>query len=164
VHQAITTATNLNPHSSLLASGYAWLGGVSWADLAGWAGDTTHLVPGAEPSMGPDDYKSDLDAVNIAAIVREQGLSYTDAANLYYADLAAGRYTRAEKFLEHASYDDIEKVILNDSGYDTVVNHGGRVSTRIHHVPTLEELKELNPDGYWFLMSLKAGSNELLGR
>jgi hypothetical protein len=143
-HQAITTAANLHEHSFLDLSG------MSRADLAGWMGDATHAAE-ATPSMGPDDYKADLDAVNIAALVSEQGLGYNEAANLYYNDLATGQYTRAEKFLEHVSYDKIEETILEDSG-----------------AFTLEELKAKsdligeNPVGYWFLISLKQRSNELL--
>ena len=94
--------------------------------------------------MGPDDYKADLDAVNIAAIVRERSLSYTDAATIYYADLKAGKYTRADKFLEHVSYQEIERAIFEDS-----------------KITTMDELHDKNLSGYLFLISLQDHSNDL---
>lgn len=65
---------------------------------------------GGRTSLGPDDYRSDLDAANISAAAFEGGISYQEAAWGYYEDLDSGAYTRADKFLE------------NSGGYDNVVD------------------------------------------
>jgi len=81
------------------------------AQYAGWMGD---CVVAREndwtTSLGPDDYKSDLDGHNIAVAAFDQGIPYHEAARQYYADLDNMAYTRADKFLE------------NNGGYDNVVN------------------------------------------
>jgi len=157
-HQAITVATALNPYGGSIASNtYAWLMGISLVDLAGWAGDTTHAAPGWTPDIDNSDYKADLDAVNIAAIVRAKGLDYTDAASQYYSGLDAGKYTRAEKFLAQVDYSYIRNIILRDSGYKYQPGLDDAMLERL-----VEDLNNRNPQGYWFLKSLHANSNDLL--
>ena len=52
---------------------------------SGWLGDTTVSEdPDKKPSMGNDDYRADLDAENIAYMVRSQNYSFINAIEDYY--------------------------------------------------------------------------------
>lgn len=112
-HQSITMATILYQNPIRNANLYT-LNNEKTNDLAGWRGDTTDDAF-VEPSIGNDDYKADLDAVNITELMKT-GLSYQEATNRYYADLGKGTYTRADKFLEYKDLDDIKSTI-----YDSLV-------------------------------------------
>lgn len=80
-------------------------------DYAGWLGDC--LIKGdneGDATLGPDDYKADLDADNISRRARGQGTSYQQAARDYYNEIATGATNRADEFLS------------NHNGYDNIVN------------------------------------------
>ncbi|MDU1466801.1 MAG: T7SS effector LXG polymorphic toxin, partial [Streptococcus mitis] len=62
-HQSITMATHLNPNQVQLADVYG--GRENVKDLSGWEGDTTYNATDKKPSIGEDDYKADLDSVNL---------------------------------------------------------------------------------------------------
>ena len=62
-HQSITMATHLNTSSFQLADIYG--GRERVKDLSGWEGDTTFNANDIKPSIGEDDYKADLDSVNL---------------------------------------------------------------------------------------------------
>lgn len=67
-------------------------------DNAGYAGDIYGTF-GAWPSMGKDDYKSDLDAINLANILKHN--NYNNAADLlfnYYNNINNDKLNRADKF------------------------------------------------------------------
>ena len=55
-------------------------------DLSGWEGDTTFNANDMKPSIGEDDYKADLDSVNLIGRM-QKGQSYDQAITSYYADL-----------------------------------------------------------------------------
>jgi hypothetical protein len=141
-HQAFTAATILAPSALRLSSVYAWWQNTTRDELAGWVGDDTTKA-GKQPSMDDDDYKADLDAANIAYMIQQTGDNYTTAAQQYYADLAAGKYTRATKFLEHTSLDEVKH--------------------QVTIVPPWGAAPSINPVAQRFLDSLEAGSNDLIG-
>ena len=69
-HQYITMATHLYGKSRLadLRGGHE-----NTNDMSGWLGDTTDVAD-TKPSIGNDDYKADLDAVNIINIMKKETL------------------------------------------------------------------------------------------
>ena len=83
-HQSITMATHLNPSSFQLSDFYG--GRERVKDLSGWEGDTTKNATDIKPSIGEDDYKADLDSVNLIGRM-QKGQSYDQAISSYYADL-----------------------------------------------------------------------------
>ena len=83
-HQSITMATHLNPSSFQLSDFYG--GRERVKDLSGWEGDTTKNATDKKPSIGEDDYKADLDSVNLIGRM-QKGQSYDQAISSYYADL-----------------------------------------------------------------------------
>ena len=160
-HQSITMATILYQNPMRNANLYT-LNNEKTNDLAGWRGDTTDDAF-AEPSIGNDDYKADLDAVNITELMKT-GLSYQEATNQYYADLGKGTYTRADKFLEYKDLDDIKSTI-----YDSLVPkdyHGLASGNSGYYVSKSEEeceqyLKENYSATADFITALENGQNEL---
>ena len=55
-------------------------------DMSGWLGDTTDVAD-TKPSIGNDDYKADLDAVNIINIMKKRNLDFINVSNEYYNNL-----------------------------------------------------------------------------
>lgn len=78
--------------------------------FAGWMGDCVLVSEKGHTTLGPDDYKADLDADSISRRARSEGKSYQQAAKEYYDDIASGATNRADEFTG------------NHSGYDNVVN------------------------------------------
>ncbi|EFM30119.1 hypothetical protein [Streptococcus gallolyticus] len=160
-HQSITMATILYQNPIRNANLYT-LNNEKTNDLAGWRGDTTDDAF-VEPSIGNDDYKADLDAVNITELMKT-GLSYQEATNRYYADLGKGTYTRADKFLEYKDLDDIKSTI-----YDSLVPkdyHELASGNSGYYVSKSEEeceqyLKEHYSATADFITALENGQNEL---
>ncbi|MBP1040183.1 hypothetical protein I6N95_04070 [Vagococcus sp. BWB3-3] len=115
-HQSITMATLLDGNLRL-----ANLSGVitgrfdskTVGELAGWRGDTT-TVPAEKPSIGSDDYKADLDAVNIIHRMTDQNITYTQASSNYYYELINGQTNRAKEFKDNSDYNYVKNEILND--------------------------------------------------
>lgn len=138
-HQSITQATILNPGIPAAAGN----GGRENANrLSGWKGDSTKAAE-AVPSLGPDDYKADLDSENITYLMNKNQWSYMDAMNYYHARLQSGQ-SRAEIFTEHTSYNEVKKTIFDNL-----------------KVNSMKELKEKYYDSYRFLCNLKDKNNEL---
>ena len=160
-HQSITMATILYQNPTRFSNLYT-LDNEQTNDLAGWRGDVT-TDAFAKPSIGNDDYKADLDAVNITELMKT-GLSYQEATNRYYADLGKGRYTRADKFLEYKDLDDIKSTI-----YDSLVPkdyHELASGNSGYYVSKSEEeceqyLKEHYSATADFITALENGQNEL---
>ncbi|WP_054948799.1 hypothetical protein [Numidum massiliense] len=139
-HQMIivATLTHENPLPSL--ADIVTLGETD--DNAGWLGDATNDKDGPL-SMGPDDYKADLDAVNIHHLMETKEISYIEASNQYYRDLDV-KYTRAEMFRKIKSLEEVKKAILTKLKVDT-----------------MEEVRKIAPDTYNFYRSLEDGNNEM---
>ncbi|WP_315459956.1 hypothetical protein [uncultured Streptococcus sp.] len=160
-HQSITMATILYQNPIRNANLYT-LDNEKTNDLAGWRGDATDDAF-AEPSIGNDDYKADLDAVNITELMKT-GLSYQEAANQYYKAIDTGTYTRADKFLEYKDLDDIKSTI-----YDSLVPkdyHELASGNSGYYVSKSEEeceqyLKEHYSATADFITALENGQNEL---
>ncbi|MBF0779026.1 hypothetical protein [Streptococcus cuniculi] len=65
--------------------------------LSGWLGDITL----GNISLNNPDYKADLDAVNIVALMKQNNSDYATASTQYYDGIAAGRYNRADLFVKN---------------------------------------------------------------
>ena len=101
--------------------------------LSGWLGDTT-MEGLAKVSMGNDDYKADLDSVNIINMMNDSGntMDYITAHNLYYKQLKSGEINRATTFVD------------NMGGYVNI--HYFVKLFSLPSVITIVDLKEKSPD------------------
>ena len=109
-HQSITMATHLNPSSFQLSDFYG--GREHVKDLSGWEGDTTFNATDKKPSIGEDDYKADLDSVNLIGRM-QQGQSYAQATSSYYADLQKDSTLREREFLKNKDWKQVRSTIYS---------------------------------------------------
>ena len=107
-HQSITMATHLNPNQVQLADVYG--GREHVKDLSGWEGDTTKNATDKKPSIGEDDYKADLDSVNLIGRM-QKGQSYDQAISSYYADLQKDSTLREREFLKNKDWKHVRSTI-----------------------------------------------------
>ena len=107
-HQSITIATHLNPNQVQLADIYG--GREHVKDLSGWEGDTTKNATDKKPSIGEDDYKADLDSVNLISRM-QKGQSYDQAISSYYADLQKDPTQREREFLKKTDWKQVRSTI-----------------------------------------------------
>lgn len=107
-HQSITMATHLNPSSFQLSDVYG--GREHVKDLSGWEGDTTKNATDKKPSIGEDDYKADLDSVNLIGRM-QQGQSYDQAITSYYSDLQKNTTLREREFLKNKDWKQVRSTI-----------------------------------------------------
>ena len=107
-HQSITMATHLNPNQVQLADVYG--GREHVKDLSGWEGDTTKNATDKKPSIGEDDYKADLDSVNLIGRI-QKGQSYDQAISSYYADLQKDSTLREREFLKNKDWKHVRSTI-----------------------------------------------------
>ncbi len=107
-HQSITMATHLNPSSFQLSDIYG--GREHVKDLSGWEGDTTKNATDKKPSIGEDDYKADLDSVNLIGRMKE-GQSYDQAVTSYYSDLQKDSTLREREFLKNKDWKQVRSTI-----------------------------------------------------
>ena len=107
-HQSITMATHLNPNQVQLADIYGGRDHVK--DLSGWEGDTTKNATDKKPSIGEDDYKADLDSVNLIGRMQE-GQSYDQAITSYYSDLQKDSTLREREFLKNKDWKQVRSTI-----------------------------------------------------
>ena len=108
-HQSITMATHLNPNQVQLADIYGG-GREHVKDLSGWEGDTTKNATDKKPSIGEDDYKADLDSVNLIGRM-QKGQSYDQAISSYYADLQKDSTLREREFLKNKDWKQVRSTI-----------------------------------------------------
>ena len=106
--KSITMATHLNPNQVQLADLYG--GRERVKDLSGWEGDTTKNATDKKPSIGEDDYKADLDSVNLIGRM-QQGQSYDQAISSYYADLQKDSTLREREFLKNKDWKHVRSTI-----------------------------------------------------
>lgn len=109
-HQSITMATHLNPDQAQLSDLYG--GRERVKDLSGWEGDTTFNANDMKPSIGEDDYKADLDSVNLIGRM-QNGQSYDQAISSYYADLQKDSSQREREFLKNKDWDTVRDTIYD---------------------------------------------------
>lgn len=107
-HQSITMATHLNPNQVQLADIYG--GREHVKDLSGWEGDTTFNANDMKPSIGEDDYKADLDSVNLIGRM-QKGQSYDQAISSYYADPQKDSSQREREFLKNKDWKHVKGTI-----------------------------------------------------
>ena len=107
-HQSITMATHLNPSSFQISDFYG--GRERVKDLSGWEGDTTKNATDKKPSIGEDDYKADLDSVNLIGRM-QKGQSYDQAITSYYADLQKDSTLREREFLKNKDWKQVRSAI-----------------------------------------------------
>ena len=107
-HQSITMATHLNPNQAQLSDLYG--GRERVKDLSGWEGDTTFNANDMKPSIGEDDYKADLDLVNLIGRM-QNGQSYDQAISSYYADLQKDSSQREREFLKNKDWKKVKGTI-----------------------------------------------------
>ena len=107
-HQSITMATHLNPNQAQLSDLYG--GRERVKDLSGWEGDTTFNANDMKPSIGEDDYKADLDSVNLIGRM-QKGQSYDQAISSYYADLQKDSTLREREFLKNKDWKQVRSTI-----------------------------------------------------
>ena len=107
-HQSITMATHLNPSSFQSSDFYG--GRERVKDLSGWEGDTTFNANDMKPSIGEDDYKADLDSVNLIGRM-QKGQSYDQAISSYYADLQKNSTLREREFLKNKDWKEVRSTI-----------------------------------------------------
>ena len=109
-HQSITMATHLTPSSFQLSDVYG--GREHVKDLSGWEGDTTKNATDKKPSIGEDDYKADLDSVNLIARM-QKGQSYDQAITSYYSDLQKDSTQREREFLKNKDWKEVRSTIYS---------------------------------------------------
>lgn len=107
-HQSITMETHLNPSDLQLSDIYG--GREHVKALSGWEVDTTYIANDMKPSIGEDDYKADLDAVNIVGRMA-QGQSYEQAMSDYYGDVTKDETVREKEFLKNEDWDKVKWTI-----------------------------------------------------
>ena len=125
------------------------------------------------PSFGGDDYISDLDAENITSRMKNKKISYFEAVNYYYDELANGS-SRATLFLKDTGLDVVKKKIYSELVYPELYRQINVASS----TRDLEEIKRLSgllqddnyameclkreaPDTFRFIKNLEAESPTL---
>ena len=108
-HQYITMATHLygKPRPADIRGGHK-----NTNDMSGWFGDTTDVAD-PKPSIGNDDYKADLDAVNIVSLMKNNNSNFITTSNSYYDKLENNVYNRAEEFKKNVDFNEVKDKIYN---------------------------------------------------
>jgi len=157
-HMMITGATELSNSPQLLANIRA---GGKTVKAAGWLGDISTIA--GKPSIGNDDYKADLDAVNIIYRIKHGRGAFNDVLRQYYNELDSGVTNRAKEFQRHYKLKEIIKDIniADGSGKQVGVRDimGGK-EVIIEYDYSLKET--LNKDAQKFVNSLEKNSNEYI--
>jgi len=172
-HQAITMATNMYKNhlrpANIAGSMYNFLNPhKATNELGGWRGDTTNQAF-KKPSMKGDDYKADLDAVNILHLYnKDKSRDWIEVTNEYYKGIRKGTINRAKMFKEIVGLKYIEDEIRKASPVIKNVKKGVLIEISLNtdeiktRLATIEELKVKNPVGYNFIMNLKNNNNEFI--
>ncbi|WP_088825629.1 T7SS effector LXG polymorphic toxin [Listeria goaensis] len=163
-HMSVTLAAQL--HSDSLkwgASAYSGFenGVFSAEDNAGYAGDIFGVF-GADPSMSNDDYKADLDAVNLAFTMKNNPTDGLEIINTYYADINSGERNRSIEFLSNIGNGSVEEghKILENQFKDHTMNY---VQTDLPFTYLLEGEEGLEKHfsiSLQFMLNLRNENNE----
>lgn len=175
-HQQIATsailATGLNKDGSASNLGVFLVTGAHISDehkteAAGWLGDA--VIGEKTKTLGPGDYKADLDAENITALMENEGLSYQEATMKYYSMLNSG-ISRAALFLEENElsyvidtiYYGLKKPLYNQpEASDTVMYPEVVLEIAVPFEEKLNYIQEHSSAGYNFIKNLERGANEM---
>ena len=152
-HQYITMATHLygKPRLADLKDGHK-----NTNDMSGWFGDTTD-VAGVKPSIGNDDYKADLDAVNIVSSMKNNNSTFITESNNYYDKLENNVYNRAEEFKKNVDFNEVKNKIYNQLSESYILEKG-----RIVRLPSnINYIKEKYPQTYNFIKSVENNQNDI---
>ena len=151
-HQYITIATHLYGKSRIpdLLGGHEYTN-----NMSGWLGDTTNVAD-VNPSIGNDDYKADLDSVNITSIMKKNNISFIEASNKYYKNLENGTYNRAEEFKKNIDFDDVKRKIYAQLGEKIKDSEGKTIIPR-----DINYIKKNYPQTYNFIKSLENNQNNI---
>ena len=144
-HQSITMAAHLNPNQVQLSDLYG--GREHVKDLSGWEGDTTFNANDMKPSIGEDDYKADLDSVNLIGRM-QKGQSYDQAIASYYADLQKDSSQREREFLKNKDWKKVRGTIYSSLVPADILKKG--------EVSIKEYIEEEYPEVSTFLNRLEA--------
>jgi len=156
-HMMVTGATELSNNPQLLAN-IAARG--KTVKSAGWLGDASTIGLGMQANLGNDDYKADLDAVNIARRIAQGSGSFEDTLRGYYKDLDNGVTNRAKEFQTHYKLKDIISEINEvDFSGERNVRSVGVISFVIYDN---SQKRTLNPVAKKFVNSLEKNSNEYI--
>ena len=152
-HQYITMSTHLyrRPRFADLIGGRE-----KTNDISGWLGDTTSAA-GDPPSIGNDDYKADLDSVNITSLMKKNNISFIEASNKYYNNLENGTYNRAEEFKKNIPLNKVEDKIFEQLR----VYYVDKDNRLVSKPSTIDDIKKNYPQTYNFIKSLDNNQNDL---
>ena len=153
-HQYITTATHLygKPRLADLKDGHK-----NTNDMSGWFGDTTD-VAGVKPSIGNDDYKADLDAVNIVSSMKKNNSNFITESNNYYDKLENNVYNRAEEFKKNVDFNEVKNKIYNQLSESYILEKEGRI---VGLPSNISYVKENYPQTYNFIKSVENNQNDI---
>ena len=152
-HQYITMATHLygKPRPADLRGGHK-----NTNDMSGWFGDTTDVAD-PKPSIGNDDYKADLDAVNIVSSMKKNNSNFITTSNSYYDKLENNVYNRAEEFKKNVDFNEVKDKIYNQLRIPYIDAEG-----RIARLPSnINYIKEKYPQTYNFIKSVENNQNNI---
>jgi hypothetical protein len=158
-HMMITGAAELSNNPQILAN--IRTGGRT-VPTSGWLGDSSYIA--AKPSLGNDDYKADLDAVNIAHRLKRGNVTFDDTLRQYYNEIKHGNTNRAKEFQTHYKLEDIisEINVVDGTGKRIVVETivDGEIETMITYDNSQKET--LNKMAKNFVNSLEKNSNDFI--
>ena len=106
--------------------------------LAGWLGD----IWLADSKMSEDDYKADLDGVNIANLIIKEDINTIEALNEYYNAIGNGITTREKEFLCNMGDGDASKGLENIKTMDLEMG----LASILLGKDTLEEAKKTSEE------------------
>ena len=125
-----TLCQSITDDGSLVGKGLAeWLSKESSdivnsyrTSLAGWLGDLRL----ADNKMSVDDYKADLDGLNVSNLVIKEDINTIEAINEYYGVLESGATTREKEFLCNMGNGDAStgysNIVLMDAAFGAPEN------------------------------------------
>ncbi|MBF2349411.1 hypothetical protein IA940_07600 [Listeria marthii] len=163
-HMSVTLAAQLH------SDGLKWFGSVyggiengvySAEDNAGYAGDIFGVFDAA-PSMSNDDYRADLDAVNLSAIIHSGVPDGIKAITDYYSKIESGELNRANEFLRNIGAGSVEKgyTIIEQQITDHMVNYSQKGMVFDYFNGGTKKVEEHLVVSFQFLQNLKEKNNE----
>ncbi len=130
---------------------------------AGYVGDV-YGTAGNGPKLTPDDYKADLDAVNLSARFQNSG-NAIEIMNQYYSEITGGTGNRAKEFatnIGHGDYKEGIKILKEQA-----CRHDVYILEHMSAELLFEKIRM--PEGVWeergkivrnFIHSIESGRNE----
>ena len=120
-------------------------------------GDTTDVAD-TKPSIGNDDYKADLDAVNIVSSMKKNNSNFITTSNSYYDKLENNVYNRAEEFKKNVDFNEVKDKIYNQLSESYILEKEGRI---VGLPSNINYIKEKYPQTYNFIKSVENNQNNI---